>query len=110
MKIPNAHQAVITQDKLCTYLLNIAHRRGASKAKLLLAMGYRPDDWQRLEADIRARHLTADVDREVDTEYGTRYEIAAALHGPAGWAANFRSVWQIDTGTQIPRLITMYPE
>lgn len=48
MKVPNAGQAVIAEDKLCNYLLNLAHRRGASKAKLLIGMGYRPDDWQRL--------------------------------------------------------------
>ena len=73
-------------------------------------MGYRADDWQRLEADIRAHHLPADVDCESDSEYGHRYEIVAPLLGPDGWAETFRSVWQIDTGTDYPRLITMYPE
>jgi len=102
--------AVIAQDKLCDYLLNVAHRRGASKARLLLAMGYRPDDWQRLETDIRSQHLTGEVDRMTDTDYGPRYEIVAPLGGPAGWSATFRSVWQIDTGTAASRLITMYPE
>ncbi len=110
MKVPLADQAVIAQDKLCNYLLNVAHRRGASKARLLIAMGYRPDNWQRLEADIRAQHLTAEVHGVADTEYGRCYEIVAPLHGPAGRSVTFRSVWQIDTGKQVPRLITMYPE
>jgi len=79
MKVPNADQAIIAQDKLCNYLLNVAHRRGASKAKLLLAMGYRPDHWQQLEADIRLQHLSAEVDTTVNTEYGTRYDILAPL-------------------------------
>ena len=51
-----------------------------------------------------------EVDCQSSTEYGERYEIAAPLSGPAGWSNQFRSVWQIDTGTQVPRLITMYPE
>jgi hypothetical protein len=110
MKVPNADQAVIAQDKLCNYLLNVSHRRGASKARLLMAMGYRIDNWQRLEADIRTQHLTQEVDSVVDTDYGPRYEIVASLLGPAGWSATFRSVWQIDTGTVMPRLITMHPE
>jgi len=110
MKVPNADQAIIAQDKLSNYLLNVAHRRGASKAKLLLAMGYRPDRWQQLEADIRSQHLGAEVEGTVSTEYGTRYEIVAPLQGPAAPAVAFRSVWQIDTGTRVPRLITMYPE
>jgi hypothetical protein len=110
MKVPNADQAIIGQDKLCNYLLNLAHRRGTSKAKLLLAMGYRPDHWQQLEADIRSQHLTAEVESTGDTDYGTRYDILAPLRGPSARAVIFRSVWQIDTGTQVPRLITMYPE
>jgi hypothetical protein len=110
MKVPNADQAIIAQDKLCNYLLNVTHRRGAAKAKLLLAMGYRPDHWQQLEADIRSQHLSAEVESTVNNEYGMRFDILAPLQGPSARAVMFRSVWQIDTGTEVPRLITMYPE
>ena len=110
MKVPNAAQAVIAQDKLCDYLLNLAHRRGGSKARLLTSIGYRPDEWQRLEADLRRQHLTHDVDQVVDTDYGPRYEIVAPLNGPGGLTVTFRSVWQIDIGTDAPRLITLFPE
>lgn len=109
MKIPNADRAVIATDKICEYLLNVDHEWGGSKARLLVSMGYSVDDWQRLEADLRAQHLSADVDRVIETGYGPRYEIVAALLGPAGRSVTFRSVWQIDTGTDFPRLITMYP-
>jgi hypothetical protein len=110
MNLPNANNAVIAQDKLCDYLLNVAHRRGGPKARLLIAMGYRPDQWQQLEADIRGQHLAVDVDRVTNSAYGTRYEIVGPLVGPAATSVIFRSVWQIDVGTQVPRLITMYPE
>jgi hypothetical protein len=98
MKVPSSDKAVVAQDKLCDYLLNVAHRRGASKARLLIAMGYRPDDWQRLETDIRAQHLAIEVDRVANSAYGTRYEIVAPLVGPEGRSVTFRSIWQIDTG------------
>ena len=110
MKIPNAETAVIARDKLCEYLLNSNHRRGASKAKFLVLLGYSKEQPERLEFDIRTQHLTADVDEERDTEYGKRYEIVAPLQGPNGQAATFRSVWQIDVGSDFPRLITMHPE
>ena len=110
MKLPNADRAIIAEDKLRTYLLNPDHRRGGSKAKLLLSMGYEAEAWQRLQADIRASHVTAEVVRQVDTEYGKRYEVVAPLPGVGGRPAVFRSVWQVDTGTEHPRLITMYPE
>lgn len=110
MKIPKADKAVIATDKLCDYLLNPVHRRGGSKAKLLLSMGYSEDDWQRLESDLRVHHLAAEVDCETDSDYGHRYEIVAPLPGLGGGQVLFRSIWQIDIGTDFPRLITMYPE
>ena len=45
MKIPNADQAVIAEDKLRGYLLNFTHRRGGSKARLLVSVGFR-SIWQ----------------------------------------------------------------
>jgi Domain of unknown function (DUF6883) len=110
MKIPNADAAIIADDKLVKYLLNVEHPKGGSKAKLLVKMGYQPDDWLRLAADIRSQHLMAEVAGTSENEYGTRYEIVAPLQGPVGRPVTFRSVWQIDTGTDVPRLITMVPE
>jgi hypothetical protein len=110
MKIPNADRALIAEDKLREYVLNLAHRRGASKAHVLRSMGYQAARWQELEADLRNQHLTVVIDRVVDTAYGRRYEIHAPLTGPSGRTITFRSVWQIDIGTSQPRLITMYPD
>ena len=110
MIIPNADEAVIATDKRCDYLLNPVHRRGGSKAKLLLSMGYSGDDWQRLESDLRVHHLAAEVDCETDSDYGQRYEIVAPLPDIDGGLVLFRSIWQIDIGTDFPRLITTYPE
>ena len=110
MKIPKADKAIIARHKLCDYLLNTGHRRGGSKAKLLLSMGCAGDDWQRLETDLRVHHLAAEVDCETNSDYGKRYEIVAPLPDSSGGQVLFRSIWQIDTGTDFPRLITMYPE
>jgi hypothetical protein len=84
VKIPNAEQAIIAEDKIRDYLLNPNHRRGASKAKLLLSMGYSAANWQLLEAHIRSQHLAADLDREADTDYGPRYEIGPIFEVQTG--------------------------
>jgi hypothetical protein len=110
MRIPQANSAVIQQEKLCNYLLNADHERGGSKARLLISMGYSADNWQRLEADLRVFRLTADIASERETEYGKPYEIVAPLSGLGGREVLFRSIWQIDIGTDCPRLITMHPE
>ena len=54
MKIPNAEGAVIAPEKLRDYLLNPSHRRGGSKARLLVSLGYEGNEWERLESDLRA--------------------------------------------------------
>lgn len=109
MTIPGADRAVITREKLTSYLLNVAHKRGGAKARLLLSLGYRADDPQSLEADLRAQHLTLEVVRTRHNEFGIVYEIEAPIRTPSGRSVRFRSIWQIDSGTDLPRFINMYP-
>ena len=109
MRIPNADRAIIGPEKLRDYLLNVAHRRGATKAKLLLGLGYDAENYQRLEMDLRKQHLILDATLEQNSTYGARHSIVAPIRTPIGRMVTFCSVWQIDTGTDVPRLITMYP-
>jgi hypothetical protein len=110
MKIPNSDRAIIEPSKLTDYLLNPEHKRGGTKAKLLIQCGYSQENWQQLETDIRNYHLPTDVDIVKQTAYGIRYEIAADLSTPVGRELLVRTVWQIDTGTDFPRLITLIPD
>jgi hypothetical protein len=110
MKLPNSGNAIILEEKVAGYLLDLVHRRGGSKAKLLRSLGYQAERWQQLAGDLRREHLTADVIEQRNTVWGRRYEIVAPLTGPTGDTVMFRSVWQIDLGANRPRLITMYPE
>ena len=109
MPIPNAQQAIVSIDKLTSYLLNPSHRRGAAKARLLLGLGYRTDAPWLLEADLRRQHLVGDATRMSSNPYGTVYEIEGDIKTPSGRLVRFCSIWQVDTGTTIPRFITMYP-
>ena len=61
MKSPNRSRAIIAPDKLREYLLNPAHRRGGSRAKLLLAMGFSAREWHVLERASRLQHLEIEV-------------------------------------------------
>jgi hypothetical protein len=110
MKVPNVENAVIAPEKVRDYLLNLGHRRGGPKARLLHSFGYRRADWSRLARDIREQHLSQPVSARQVGPYGTRYEIVAPLRTPDGRRLLLRSVWQIDTGTNAPRLITIVPE
>jgi len=109
MKIPNNDYAIIEKSKITDYLLNINHQRGGSKAKMLINYGYSLENWQQLESDIRKFHLNAEVSIIKETPYGTRYEIISEILTPIHKPLLMKTVWQIDKGTELPRLITMIP-
>ena len=109
MTVPNAEHAIITSEKLAGYLLNLSHRRGAAKARLLLNFGYQSDNPQALEADLRTQHLSLHVTGTSTNAYGVVYEIEGPITTPSGRVVRFCSVWQIDTGADVPRFVTMYP-
>ena len=109
MIVPNADRAIIAADKLAGYLLNMSHKRGGPKARLLLSVGYRSENPRSLEADLRTQHLSLNVTRTHENAYGVVYEIEGPINTPSGRTVRFCSVWQVDAGTEVPRFITMYP-
>lgn len=108
--MPNSDRAVIDSKKLVSYLLNPEHERGGAKAQLLIQFGYSKENWQQLEADIRNTHLPIEVSKIKEAPYGIRYEISAALLTPINRTLLVKTVWQIDKGTDFPRLITLVPD
>ena len=109
MTVPNADRAIIAVEKLTAYLLNMSHKRGTAKARLLLGLGYRSDAPHVLESDLRAQHLSLDVTRTHENAYGVVYESVGPITTPHGSRVQYCSIWQVDTGAEVPRFITMYP-
>lgn len=109
MKLPNRERAVIAREKLTDYLLNTAHQRGGAKARLLELFGYSAANWQQLTDDIRAQ-IETEVEAMRLTSYGIRYAVRMTLETPSNRPLTVRTVWQVDEGTDCPRLITLYPD
>jgi hypothetical protein len=110
VQIPNADRAVIDPVKLYGYLLAPSHPIGRFKAAFYLALGYTPDNWRRLDADLRSQHLSQEATLEASAMYGQKYTIRARLEGPSGVSADTVSVWVVRTGEEFPRFVTAYPE
>ena len=109
MKLPNAHVAVVAQEKITAYLLNPAHRYGASKARFFTEFGFRVEEWQTLAAALREHGQRHETTKVKETGFGPRYEVDGELKAPDGRCPRVRTVWQMDHGQIVPRLITVYP-
>lgn len=46
MKLPRSDALIVEQEKITAYLLNPAHRYGASKARFFAAFGFRAEEWK----------------------------------------------------------------
>jgi len=109
MKLPHAEKVVVEREKIVDYLLNVAHRYGASKARFFSKCGFRVEEWQRLAEALREHGRAHEVAQERQTGFGPRYVVEGALTTPNGRRARVRTVWQFDQGAVAPRLISAYP-
>jgi hypothetical protein len=109
MRLPNADEAVVEQAKVTDYLLDPAHRYGASKARFLAQFGFRAEAWEGLALALLEHGRHNEVSRGKETGFGPRYEVKGDLTAPDGRRPRVCTVWQVDEGQTTPRLITAYP-
>ncbi len=98
----------ISQEKLTDYLLVFKKRN--DKSRWLAKLGYTVENWKVLERDLRKQILSLDVVPIEKTEYGQLYEIKGELTGPNGISLSVCTIWMIETGTDISKFITMFPD
>ena len=110
MRLPRLEQALIDPEKLSDYLLSPDHDRGRFKAALFATMGYGPENWRRLESDIRSMIAACDATPAGTSAHGQKFVVTGTLDGPARRPKRIRTVWIVRHGEQFPRLLTAYPE
>jgi hypothetical protein len=109
MILPHADLAEVTEDKVRRYLLNPDHPDGASKARFFALMGFTADEWLLLAEALRRLALKTEVAKRIETGHGTKYIVDGRLESPSGRTPNVRTVWIVDPGREIARLVTAFP-
>lgn len=95
--------------KIEAYLLNLAHKRGGSKAKFFLARGFSLGDTKAF-AYALATHAHYNWPGTVTAEaYGEKHAIEAPLACPDGTSPTILAVWKVETGSMTASLVTAYP-
>lgn len=109
MKLPNAEQAIVERKKITDYLLNPTHPDNGGKAAFFVGLGYNETDWTLLADALRRLAATANVAARTETTHGIKYVLDGGLETPSGATYIVRTVWIVDHGLDMPRLVTAYP-
>jgi len=109
MKLPNAAKAIVEREKIEDYLLNPAHPDNGAKAEFFEKLGYLRAEWEVLAAALRTLVLTSEIKRFVESPHGRKYVMVGLVESPNGKAARVQTIWIVDRGLDVARLVTAYP-
>lgn len=109
MRLPNAIHARVDRKKITEYLLCEYHPDGWGKAKFFRAFGFTVTDWQILAKAFQKHARTHSVSDRVESSFGIRYTVSGSLEAADGRRPMVVTVWIVETGSSVPRLVTAYP-
>ncbi|MHB8644590.1 MAG: DUF6883 domain-containing protein [Thermomicrobiales bacterium] len=109
MKLPNAGDAIVAEEKITKYLLALSHVEGGSKASFFLRFGFASEHWKVLADALRQHARDNEIIAMRDTPYGTRYTVDGPIRSPDGRDPEIRVGWFIRSGETMPRLATAVP-
>ena len=109
MKLPAAHAAVVSREKVADYLLNAAHPDNGGKAEFFERHGFQRDDWKTLAAALKHLAINGDVIFTGETAHGKKFVIVGPLPSPGGKLPPVQSIWIVDKCATAARLVTAYP-
>lgn len=109
MKLPNPDAAVIAEEKVRDYLLNAAHPDNGGKAAFFIALGFARENWNALAIAFRELARTTHVSAQLESSHGQKYILEGRIQSPGGRSSVIRTIWIVDRGEDILRLVTAYP-
>ena len=109
MKLPNADKAIVEREKIADYLLDSAHPDNSGKAEFFERFGFRRNESKILADALLALVHKAEVAQSMKSPHGQKYVIVGRIESPNGKTVSVRTIWIVDKGLNIARLVTAYP-
>jgi len=107
-QLPNAALAVVDRAKIHNYLLNAQNPQNGGKAGLFVRFGFSQNKWEQLAEAIATHPVDNAVTVEVASLHGRKFVVRCNLRTPDGRNPCLTTVWMMDIGSSIPRLVTAY--
>ena len=108
MAFPDAENSIVTEDKLCDYLLNSSHPVGGPKAAWFASIGYTRDNWTEFRDGLLAIAASCENFVAKPSPYGVKYETTGDLGTAGHRPGRVVAVWIVEENFP-PRLVTAYP-
>ena len=109
MKLPNAKLALVERQKIKEYLLNREHPDNGGKADFFIELGFSTEAWETLAEALRRLAIISVISKCMESPHGKKYIVDGEIETPAGKAPTVRTIWIVDHGETIARLVTAYP-
>ena len=111
--MPNSDKAITAKEKFMNYSLDYNNPNAVGKAEAYeRGLGFNKSNAESLISQIdEAVKSGANSPIEIiSSEFGTKYKFRIPVKGINGMIKNVIAVYQIDVGSEIPRLITNFLE
>ncbi|NBV14538.1 MAG: hypothetical protein EBS07_10790 [Sphingobacteriia bacterium] len=109
MKIPNNNLSFVADNKITDYLLSDIHQIGKHKAAFFKGFGFDIEGIKIFKGSQIQHSFEREIEKEVATEYGIKYELKCEIKTPDKRNPCIVTVWIVETGKQVPKLVTAYP-
>lgn len=110
MKMPNNEQSFVEDKKITHYLLSDTHSLGKHKAKFFKSFGFKGTDIETFKSALIAHAIEKQIEESEDNGFGKKFELKCDFQTPDSRNPCIVSVWIIEKGNTIPKLVTAYPE
>ena|SRR3989338_5400966 len=108
MKLPNADKVIISKRKITNYILSETHQQGWGKAKFFIKYGFEIANYMEFTNVLKRMAKVEKVKKIIKTKHGVKYVLEGKIKTPTGIKIKVRTVWIIEKGNTVPRLVTSY--
>jgi hypothetical protein len=109
MRVPNHDRAIVERSKIVDYLLNPIHPDNGGKASFFTNLGFSVNEPDILAAAFSELVSSISASSVVESAHGQKYVVDGQIKTPSRRWPSVRTIWIVDRGAELPRLVTAYP-